>query len=293
MSTLDLVELALTATAAAFVLWVCVIEPHRLQLVHIDVPVRDLPQALEGYTIGVLSDLHHLPTIDAPKVARAVSTINDAAPDLVVLLGDYGASFKTWPRLTEWLYARMLARVGPILATLHARDGVLSVLGNHDHYYGCDRVTAWLSSLGTTVLSNDSRCIMHDGATLVVGGVDDAWEGNVDPHGGCAHAPADATTIVLAHHPDSVMLLSTERRVDLVLSGHTHGGQIVIPWYGAPVTHSRVCTRHHPSGWVPNARAALYVSRGVGEQTPIRFNCRPEVTVMTLRRSVSPAQQPT
>jgi predicted MPP superfamily phosphohydrolase len=88
---------------------------------------------------------------------------------------------------------------------------------------------------------------------------------------------------VLSHHPDGILQLTDVRRIDAVFAGHTHGGQIVLPGYGAPLTLSRVCTRLAPSGWVPNARAPLYVSRGIGLQIPIRIGCPSEVAVARLR----------
>ena len=115
--------------------------------------------------------------------------------------------------------------------------------------------------------------------------MDDWFEGDVDPYGGCRALPADAPTVVLSHVPDGVLELDPSRRVDLVLSGHTHGGQFVVPGWGAPVTFSKVATRRCPAGWVPNDRAPLYVSRGVGVQMPGRINAPPEVSIVELRRA--------
>ena len=170
--------------------------------------------------------------------------------------------------LSPWLYDRALPQLTPILGRLHAPDGVLAVLGNHDHYAGVERTVRWLPTIGARLLRNSGVAIRRGDATLVVGGVDDWFEGTVDPEGGCADLPADAPTVVLSHVPDGMLDLAPTRRVDLVLAGHTHGGQFVFPGWGAPVTFSRVCTRRHAAGWIPNARAPLYVSHGVGVQTP-------------------------
>jgi predicted MPP superfamily phosphohydrolase len=265
--------------------WSALVAPYRLRLTHVDAPVAGLPAPLDGYRIAVLADLHHWPWIARGHVARAVRIANDAAPDLTVLLGDFSVSFQhSFSDLSAWLYDRALVQLTPPLRALRARDGVLAVLGNHDHYAGVERTVAWLPTIGARLLRNSGTVVERDGALLVVGGVDDWFEGTVDPWGGCRGLPEDAPTIVLSHVPDGVLALDAQRRVDLVLAGHTHGGQVVLPGYGAPVTMSRVATRANPAGWVPNARAPLFVSRGVGVQTPGRVFAPPEVVIVRLVR---------
>lgn len=272
---------ALAAGAAGA--WSAFVAPYRLRLTRVHAPVRDLPPALEGYRIAVLADLHHWPWVARGHVARAVRLANGAEPDLVALLGDYSVSWETMLRRTSgWLYERALAQLAPHVQSLRARDGVVAVLGNHDHYAGVERTIGWLDAVGARLLRNSGTVVRRAGAELVVGGVDDWFEGTVDPWGGCRGLPDDAPTVVLSHVPDGILELHPERRVDLVLSGHTHGGQYVVPGWGAPVTFSRVATRRHPAGWVPNARAPLFVSRGVGVQAPGRLFAGPEVVVVTL-----------
>ena len=261
------------------------VEPFQLTRTDVDVRVPDLPPALDGYTIAVLSDMHCGGGIATPAsfVRRAFDVAQRAAPDLVALVGDYSVSTSRTPRLNARWYARGMREVGPMIRALRAPDGIVGVLGNHDHFYDATVVRAWLEELGVRALVNESVVIERDGAALVVGGVDDFMEGHVDPAGGCDGRPPDAPTVVLAHNPDSVLLLTAPRRVDLVLSGHTHGGQVVLPLVGALARQASICTRHATSGWVPNARAPLYVSRGIGGQHPPRVNCRPEVVIVRLR----------
>ena len=277
--------LALFALAVAVGLYASLVAPYALRLTRVDAPVADLPPELEGYTIAVLSDLHCGPTTTARHAARAVALARGARPDLVALVGDYAVSLRRTPRLNARLYGAAMRALDAPLRSLDAPDGAVAILGNHDHYYDADEVARWLASLGVRVLVNESVTVRRGAAALVVGGVDDYREGRVDPAGGCDGAPPNAPTVVLAHNPDSVYALTAPRRVDLVLAGHTHGGQIVLPVIGALTTHARVCTRHAASGWVPNDRAPLYVSRGVGVQHPPRFNCPPEVALVTLRRT--------
>ena len=275
--------LAAAAGALGTAAWSVAVAPYRLRLTRVRAPIPNLPVALHGYRIAVLADLHHWPGIALGHVRRAVRMTNDAAPDLVVLLGDYSVSFET--TLHAWsarTYERALAELTAPLRELRARDGVLAVLGNHDHYAGVERTIAWLPTIGARLLRNAGVVVARDEARLVVGGVDDWFEGTVDPWGGCRGLPDDAPTIVLSHVPDGVLALDAARRVDLVLAGHTHGGQFVLPGWGAPVTFSRVATRRHAAGWVPNARAPLFVSHGVGVQLPGRFFTSPEVVLVEL-----------
>jgi predicted MPP superfamily phosphohydrolase len=263
--------------------WALLVAPYRLRLTRVRAPVRELPAALDGYRIAVITDLHHWPGIARGHVAQAVQLANAAEPDLVVLLGDFSVSFQHLSRrASAWLYDHALPELTAPLESLRARDGVLAVLGNHDHYAGVERTVRWLPTVGARLLRNDGVVIERDGARLVVGGVDDWFEGTVDPWGGCRGLPEDVPTVVLSHVPDAVLALDTARRVDLVLAGHTHGGQYVVPGYGAPVTWSRVATRRHAAGWVPNPRAPLYVSRGVGVQSPGRVFAGPEVVIVEL-----------
>jgi predicted MPP superfamily phosphohydrolase len=256
-----------------------------LRLTQVDAPIAGLPAAFDGYTIALVADLHYLPIIGLPRTRRALALTRAAHPDLVALLGDYGVSWGRRRALNRWCYTRMMEDVGPLLRAVADEHQTVAVLGNHDYYTDARLLGGWLQDTGARLLRNESLRVERDGATLVIGGVGDALKDVVDASGGCAGQPADAPTVVLAHNPDSVMRLDAGRRVDLVLSGHTHGGQVVIPLVGALTTHSAICTRRHPSGWVPNGWATLFVSRGIGAQLPVRFNCPPEVVLVRLRAS--------
>jgi predicted MPP superfamily phosphohydrolase len=172
----------------------------------------------------------------------------------------------------------------PECRRLSARDGVVAVLGNHDYYAGAANVRDWLRSIGADVLVNRARCIQRGRATIRIAGMDDLAEGRLDPRAGCG-ADQNTPTVVLSHNPDGVMHLAADVRVDVMLAGHTHGGQILIPGYGAPLTMSRICRRRSASGWIPNPRTSLYVTRGLGAQLPLpmRINCPAEVLVLKLR----------
>ena len=256
----------------------------------VELMVPDLGPELDGYTLVALSDLHHAPRQDLGWLRHAVAVTNAEAPDLIVLLGDYGESFRRMPDESRAWYRDVMREMTPDLARLRARDGVVAVLGNHDYYAGASETIEWLTSIGIDVLVNRSRCIIRSRSTLRVAGLDDVREGRVEALAGC-DAAVDIPTIVLSHNPDGIRRLDRRLRVDLVLAGHTHGGQVVLPGLGALVTMARVCGRRSASGWVTNARAPLYVTRGLGEQLPLpmRVNCPPELLVVRLR---SARQQP-
>ena len=247
--------------------------------------IDDLPPSFDGYTIAVLADLHYRADRDADALRDTVDMVLSAAPDLVVFLGDFGASLRRAPALSRRWYRNALAAMEPELRRLSVPDGVLGVLGNHDYYgAGGREIAEWFRRIGGRMLVNEAVDIVRGPHALRVAGIDDLEEGRPDPHVGC-RAGDDVPTIILSHNPDVVLHLTRDLRVDLVLAGHTHGGQIVLPIYGAPLTMSVVCGARTASGWVPNSRAPLYVTRGLGTQLPlpIRFNCPPELLLLRLR----------
>jgi predicted MPP superfamily phosphohydrolase len=257
----------------------------------VDFCIPDLGKEFDGYTIVVLADFHHRSSYhDLRWLRHAVDVANAASPDLVALLGDYGSSFKHAPALSKGWYRDTMTAMTPELCRLRARDAIVAVLGNHDYYADAAPVRAWLISMGAEVLVNRPLHIGRSSSVLRVAGQDDAAEGDHDPTAGCELAER-VPTVVFSHAPDGLLRLDSRLRVDAMVAGHTHGGQVVIPGYGAPVTMSRLCGRRSASGWVSNPRASLYVTRGLGEQLPlpVRINCHPEILVMRLR---SQNQQP-
>jgi uncharacterized protein len=164
------------------------------------------------------------------------------------------------------------------------------VLGNHDYYAGAEITRAWLRDIGADLLVNEARHMSRGGKPLRFAGLDDLSEGVLDPRAGC-EVGEKSPTIVLSHNPDAIGRIDPRLRVDVMLAGHTHGGQIVLPLFGAPLTMSETCRRTTAHGWIGNQRAPLYVTRGLGEQLPlpVRVGCPPEIFVLRLR---TPRQHP-
>jgi len=250
----------------------------------VEFSIPDLGPAFDGYTIVVLADLHHPPSQDVRWLQDVVDIANAAKPDVIALLGDYATSFRRTPSMSRMWYRIALNAMASVCEGFRTRDGVIAVLGNHDYYADAEHVQRWLRGIGADVLVNEARLIDRGGSRLRIAGMDDVIEGALDVRAGCT-VGEELPTIVLTHHPDAILHLASDVRIDVMLAGHTHGGQVVIPGYGAVLTMSRVCRRRTASGWVPNDRAALYVSRGVGAQLPlpIRLNCPAEILVLRLR----------
>lgn len=279
---------ALLLTVAALVVsgvayHAVVVAPGDLRLTLREFTIDGLPPSFDGYRIAILSDFHHGPQQPRSRAERAIAYANSQSPHLVALLGDYGTSegfLRSWWRRS---YLRMHADLSPVLTRLRASDGIVAVIGNHDHYGGAEETEHWLASLGIHVLRDARLELRHDDGALHVVGIHDFWEGDVTDASVAALVDGVTPAIVLSHHPDALPHCA-QPGVALVLSGHTHGGQVVLPWIGAPVTRSVICTRHHASGWIPNPYVPLLVSNGVGAQIPLRYGTRPEVVILTLRR---------
>jgi len=285
--------LVLALALVCVVAWrVVVVNPDALQLTVLEVPVAALPSAFDGYRIALLADLHYGPQQPLARMRRAVAFANSQAPHLTVLLGDYATSEWATPELSLRWYRRSFAALAPVLRQLRATDGVVAVVGNHDYYASADETVAWLQSIGARVLRNEAMVLASPRGSLRIVGLDDVEEGEVDPAQVAALLAGDTPTLVLSHHPDGVRHCRAPS-VRLVVSGHTHGGQVVLPGIGALVTRSEVCTRTHPAGWVPNPWAPLFVSRGVGCQVPVRIGAPPEVVILTLRAAEGQSLAPT
>jgi len=244
----------------------------RAPVVSVDVPIDNLPAALDGFTIAQISDIHVGPTIKRHYVERIVAAVNGLEPDLIAVTGDVVDG--TVPNLAD--HTRPLAG-------LSARHGTFLVTGNHEYYSGADKWIAEFRRLGLTVLLNQHVVLNHDGAQAVVAGVTDYGAGSFDP----AHrsdpakaisgAPDDATVrVLLAHQPRSATA-AAEAGFTLQLSGHTHGGQF-LPWnFFVRLQQPFV------SGLVKFNGLWVYTSRGTGYWgPPKRLGAPSEITLVRL-----------
>ena len=247
------------------------IEPRWLSVDRIVVALPRLPIDLDGFTLVQLSDFHHgTPTSD-DDLRAVVAMANQLKPDLIVLTGDY---------ITRLEYLPPCAQV---LGSLRASQGVFAILGNHDHWTNAELVTSELDANSIPVLRNVALPIERNGARLWLVGLDDVWEHKADLDRALHSVPNTETTILLAHEPDYADVAS-HYPIDLQLSGHSHGGQVRLPFFGAPVLPW--LGRKYPIGLQRAGAMPIYTNRGIGMISPsLRFNCRPEVTLLTLRAS--------
>lgn len=252
------------------------IEPEWLKLHRIEVPIRDLPPSFDGYRIGLLSDIHYPFCIAPAFIRRAVAMMMAFEPDLVALPGDFMDE--------KALHHTARSMAGLLDATSSAPDGVVGTLGNHDHRVDADGVRRQLA-LTTPVELVENRSLLierRDGA-LAIGGVGDLYHGIVDPRKAFDGVDPNVPRIMLSHNPDVAEDMDPAIRVDLQLSGHTHGGQVRIPFGPAPWIPSKYGQKFR-AGLVQGKANLVYVTKGICSLRDFRFDCRPEVTGVILRR---------
>lgn len=236
----------------------------------VDVPIKDLAESLQGVTIVQLTDIHLHPFTQLEHVERAVQLANSLEPDITVLTGDY-----------VWHDAEDIYELAPTLANLEAKHGVFSVLGNHEYKTNADLITDAFEGLGIPVFKNQGVDLSFGKSVLHLAGIDDGWLGNPDIKKTLASHTEGTPIVLMAHEPDMIDWYAHDTRISLQLSGHTHGGQvqsssnkpIVRPYLG----------RKYVQGLHRVNKSWVYTSRGIGTTgVPLRKNCAPEVTHITL-----------
>jgi predicted MPP superfamily phosphohydrolase len=174
------------------------------------------------------------------------------------------------------------------LSRLKASMGIFGVLGNHDFWSGpvvAEKITDGLESIGIKILRNEAVSITKGPEKVYLLGVDDYWEGSYSLTGAIKNVPQDSCRILLSHNPDvNEDIDLSKRRLDLIIAGHTHGGQLVLPFLGAPYLPSPFGQKYR-AGLVTDGNRKTYVSRGLGLFfVPLRLNCPPDVSLLVLRR---------
>lgn len=240
-------------------------------VVDVELPVEDLPEALEGFTIAQISDIHVGPTIHRSYISAIVQRVNRLEADVVAVTGD----------LVDGSVKQLAEHIQP-LAELKGRYGVYVVTGNHEYYSGALEWVSHLKHMGLRVLLNEHVVIAHNGAELVLAGITDYSAGmfvpqhKSDPQAAIQGAPDNAPKVLLAHQPRSATL-AAEAGFDVQLSGHTHGGQFW-PWMHFVRFQQPWVAGIHQLG-----RLCVYISRGTGYWgPPIRFGAPSEITRIRL-----------
>ncbi len=266
-------------TAAGLAFYSGEISRHEIDIVHRPIAITNLPAPFHGYRIVQLSDIHLDEYTEPFFLERIVRHVNTLAPDLVLLTGD----FITHGSLTFIAGSHALRRCSEILTTITAPLRY-AVLGNHDVNFDAPEVVRALTAQGTPVLVNQHLPVERKGARIWLCGVDDP--GTSTPNLDLAiPAEPDGPVILMAHEPDyadSVVAHPRGHLVDLMLSGHSHGGQVRLPFLG-PLILPPMGLKY-PEGHYWFDQMQLYVNRGLGTVgLPFRLNCPPEITVVTLQ----------
>lgn len=278
--------LTLLSLGLVFIVYAGVIEPRWLRTRRRVVHLENWPAELEGVTLLHVSDLHFGRRAQVSE--RLLQRVRDIPADVVVVTGDFIAE------------PAAIGRVCAAFRPLAAERRIVGILGNHEHSHykwnlpgkgqwatraGIDaaRLTARLEEAGVRILVNSALAVDLGGRTLQLAGVDDLYHGLTRLDEALEQAPASQPVVLLCHSPE-ILKAAARRCIALVLSGHTHGGQIRVPGLGTPFTGTK---RPIPKacGMVREGRTWMHISPGLGTSTvPFRFCVRPEMTVLELRR---------
>lgn len=242
------------------------------EITETEIWLRRLPVAFNGLRIVHLTDIHHSLFTPLEDIQRAVHLANLLRPDLVALTGDYVTLSPTY----IWPMVRALGKLRP-------RLGVFAVLGNHDFQVGADEITQAFRAQHIRVLRNSHSALRARSAHLWIIGVDDLWWGADDLAAALRSVPARDPKILLCHNPLGIHQAAMHG-IDLVLSGHTHGGQVRLPVVGSVYGRTKLGQRF-VEGWNRLDGTQIYVSRGIGKVLlPVRLGCPPEIACLRLRR---------
>jgi predicted MPP superfamily phosphohydrolase len=243
-------------------------EPFMLAIERQEIYLRRLPAGLHGLRLVHLSDFHYGPLTDSKHLERAVKAANDLRPDVIVLTGDYISQ--------DRIYAAPCAE---LVGRLRARFGVYAVLGNHDHWTDAALIADLFQAEGIKVLVNEGLRLDLKGESFWLAGVDDTMVGLEDLPLALAGSSDDEMKLLLAHNP-IILRRAARAGVDLVLSGHTHGGQVTLR---PEKNRSGRPRRRLLRGLGRRGNTQIYVTRGLGTVVlPIRYGCPPEVSVLEL-----------
>jgi hypothetical protein len=228
----------------------------------------NLPPALDGLTVAFLTDIHFGPYNDLDSIRSLVRTTNLLDPDVIVLGGDYAVRDRKY-----------IAPCFDVLADLRAPHGVFGVLGTHDYRHGVEETRAAMRTAKVTELTNAGVWLKLGDGRLRLAGVDDLERGKPALGPALGDAAAKDACVLVSHNPTFAESIR-DPRVGLVLSGHSHGGQVRLPVVGSPWVGSG---QKYRAGFVQAPETKVYVSRGLGVSgLPVRFGCRPELTLLTL-----------
>lgn len=242
-----------------------------IEVTHHEIIIDDLPPAFDGYRIAFLTDTHVASFMRRGFYREVVKQVQRFGPHVILFGGDF---------ISFTRHIKLLPEI--LLDGLAAPDGLFAILGNHDYWAGADAITGILRAHGVRFVTNDAVMLARGPARLPLIGIDEIYRGTPDADRAFAGLDPARPCIAISHHPDVVDIIRG-RRIDLLLCGHTHGGQIRFPFFGPVVVPSRH-EGEYAAGFHRIGAVLLYVSRGIGAIPPLRILCRPEVATFVLRR---------
>lgn len=252
------------------------IDTNRIKVDTVQLELARLSRAFSGFRIALISDIHMGGWMNLARFQRVADLIVAQKPDVLLITGDFlhGENFTE----SIWQWINDLAKVlGPLAASIPS----FAVLGNHDYWTSAKAIREMLRGCGITDLTNNVFTLRRADGHLQLCGVDDIKEGIVRLDKVLAQLREDSAAILLAHEPNFADTSAATGKFDLQVSGHTHGGQVVIPFYGPPILPRM--GRKYPSGLYKIGNMFQYTNRGVGmNHIAIRFNCPAEITIFIL-----------
>lgn len=257
---------------------VACVSSKQLEVVRANLPIKGLPKEADGFRIGVMSDFHAGSFDNREIILRSIAAINAEQPDIIAVLGDYMNAQTT----RDGKSLEKNSYIFEALQSLEAPQGIYAVLGNHDHWIDAHFVHDKLSRVPAQTLINRS-VILNNG--LAMAGIDDLLKGSPDLKNAVANIPPETTTILLSHNPDVNLQLNNEARISLVISGHTHGGQIRVPFAKwAPWVPCSL--RYRQSGLIKETNdRSTFVTKGIGTTViPVRVACPADIAILHLHR---------
>jgi predicted MPP superfamily phosphohydrolase len=245
--------------------------PDDFEVVKVEIKIQGLPTPFQGYRIVHISDIHYGQWISADRLKGVIGLINQQEPDIVAITGDF-VSYS----------GKNIEDLIPALKEIHARDVVVAVLGNHDYWFSAERVRSILSESKIIELNNDVYTVTRNGFALYIAGIDSTTLKKNQLDKVLQKLPPNGPAILLVHEPDFADISAETKRFSLQLSGHSHGGQFVIPKLGTPFRGDGF--RKYPLGRYQVGEMVQYTNRGIGTNAFwIRINCAPEITVIDLQ----------
>jgi len=268
------IDLALLAAGGG--IYSFLVEPGLVKVESVSLKLQRLTPAFSGIRIAQISDIHMGGWMNAEHLQTVVDLVLAQKPDLLLLTGDFliGHGFD---EDSEQAVRDLITILTPLAASFPS----FAILGNHDYWTNPEAVRKLLRSCNIMDMTNSVFTMTRGTEKLHLCGVDDIWEGDARLDKVLGYIADDGAAILLAHEPDFADTSAATGRFDLQVSGHSHGGQVVIPFVGPPILP--YLGRKYPSGLYQVGKMYQYTSRGVGmARLPIRFNCPPEITLFTL-----------